>query len=121
MRPEVKKSSVVKEFLTKERCHILEIANDTGDKQISIARARVEPGVTTAWHLLKGISERYIIVSGLGRVELNKLEPVNVSAGDVVRIPADTPQRITNTGHVDLVFFCVCSPRFYEDCYESLE
>ena len=121
MRPEIKKSTAANEFLTEERCHILEIANDTGDEQISISRARVESGITTAWHRLKGVSERYIIVSGQGRVELNSSEPVNVSAGDVVRIPADTPQRITNTGKMDLVFFCVCSPRFNADCYESLE
>ena len=114
MRPEIKKSTAANEFLTEERCHILEIANDTGDEQISISRARVESGITTAWHRLKGVSERYIIVSGQGRVELNSSEPVNVSAGD-------TPQRITNTGKMDLVFFCVCSPRFNADCYESLE
>jgi hypothetical protein len=30
-------------------------------------------------------------------------------------------QRIANTGTDDLVFYCICSPRFTQECYESLE
>ena len=63
----------------------------------------------------------YIIVSGQGRVEINDLDPVDVFESDVVRIPADTPQRITNTGPIDLIFFAVCSPRFVPGCFVSLE
>ena len=121
MRPEVKKGNMATEFLTEERCYITETANDSDDARVSIARARVEPGVTTAWHKLKGVTERYIIVSGHGRVELSDLEPIEVFNGDVVRIPADTPQRIANIGSIDLIFYAVCSPRFQENCYESLE
>ena len=35
--------------------------------------------------------------------------------------PAGTAQRITNTGESDLIFLCVCMPRFTPDSYESLE
>jgi len=121
MRPEVKKSNVATEFETEERCYIAETANDSGDEFVSISRARVKPGVTTAWHKLKGVTERYIIVSGQGRVEIDDLDPINVFEGDVVRIPADTPQRITNNGHIDLIFFAVCAPRFLHSCYVGLE
>ncbi|MFO7971478.1 MAG: cupin domain-containing protein [Desulfobacterales bacterium] len=121
MRPEVKKSNLYKEFKTEERCCIVETANDSGDELVSISRARVEPGVTTAWHKLKGVSERYIIISGQGRVEISDLDPVDVFEGDVVRIPEDTPQRITNTGQMDLIFYAVCSPRFQTSCYIGLE
>lgn len=121
MRPEVKQASAAVEFETTERCHIIEIANDPGDEFVSIARARVKPGVTTAWHKLDRISERYIIVSGQGRVEVDDLEPVDVLPGDVVRIPADIAQRITNTGKGDLIFYAVCAPRFRRDNYISLE
>lgn len=120
MRPEVKKNNVATEFETEERCYIAETANDSGDEFVSISRARVEPGVTTAWHKLKGVTERYIIISGQGRVEINDLDPIDVFEGDIVRIPADTPQRITNTGQSDLIFFAVCSPRFLPSCYVSL-
>ncbi len=120
MQPEIKKSDNNLEFETDERCFILEISNDSED-DISIARARVKRGVTTAWHKLKSTDERYIIVSGKGSVEIGGLEPVEVSEGDVVRIPADTPQRIKNIGHNDLIFFAVCSPRFINRCYIKME
>jgi len=35
------------EFLTEERCHILELINDPDNRSFSIARARVEPDITT--------------------------------------------------------------------------
>lgn len=121
MRAEFKKADAAREFETAERCHIVEIANDAGDEQVSIARARVEPGVTTAWHSLDGIGERYIIVSGRGRAEVGDSGPVEVVAGDVVRIPPGEPQRIANTGDDDLVFYAVCSPPFRDDRYCNLE
>lgn len=121
MRAEIKKFTLADEFQTAERCFITETANSPDDQTVSIARARVEPGVTTVWHKLQGTAERYIIVSGQGRAEIEGSEPANVTAGDVVCIPPDTPQRITNTGKDDLIFFAVCSPRFTPDCYISLE
>jgi mannose-6-phosphate isomerase-like protein (cupin superfamily) len=121
MQPEIKSARGVAEFETDERCHIQEIANDAGDEQVSIARARVEPGTTTAWHKLNGITERYIIVSGQGRVEIDALKPVDVEPGDVVRIPADSRQRITNTGAGDLVFYAVCAPPFQQSQYVNLD
>lgn len=121
MRAEVRKGDMATESWTEERCYIAEVANDSGDELVSISRARVGPGVSTAWHKLTGITERYLIVSGQGCVEISDLQPVQVVEGDVVRIPADTPQRITNTGQADLVFYAVCSPRFQAGCYSSLE
>ena len=121
MRAEIKAQDIALEYTTDERCHILEVANDAGDEMVSIARARVEAGVTTAWHKLEGISERYIIVSGRGRVEIGDLEAVDVGPGDVVRIPADCRQRITNTGSHDLVFYAVCAPPFRQQAYINLE
>ena len=121
MNAEVKKDRHTIEFETPERCWIKETANDEGDAVVSIARARVTPGVTTAWHKLAQVTERYIIISGRGRVQIGQADPVDVEAGDVVRIPADTPQRIENSGESDLVFYAVCSPRFHESCYIRLE
>ncbi len=109
------------EFSTEERCHILELVNTPQDELTSIARARVEPGVTTVRHRLEGVDERYIILVGQGRVEVGDLPPIDVSAGDLVLIPRRTAQRITNTGDGDLVFLCVCTPGFHPDCYEDLE
>ncbi|MDH5435710.1 MAG: cupin domain-containing protein [Gammaproteobacteria bacterium] len=121
LKPGIKKASVATEFSTAERCFISEIANDSDDNEVSIARARVAPGVTTAWHKLKGITERYLIIEGEGRVEVEGLEPTHVAVGDVVRIPAEIAQRITNIGKIDLVFYCICSPPFQQEYYETLE
>ena len=109
------------EFFTDERCHILELINSVDDRSQSIARARVEPGITTAWHRLVGTQETIVVQQGEGRLELAEEEYVDVSVGDIVRIPKDTAQRITNTSEEDLIFLCFCIPAFGSHCYESLE
>jgi len=119
MNAKIHRADPSREFSTHENCFILETANDAGDPDVSIARARVLPGVTTEWHHVKDTAERYVIVSGKGKVEIGDLPPTVVNEGDVVRIPANTSQRITNVGDVDLVFLCVCSPRFMQSAYVS--
>ena len=117
MRPKLKKNDESREYMSAERCRILELSNDPEDEAASIARARVAPGVSTEWHELRGTVERYLIVQGEACVEVGGLPPSPVKQGDVVLIPEDTAQRITNAGEVDLVFFCICTPRFQEQCY----
>lgn len=70
------------EFYTPERCFILESWNTPEDEGLSIARARVQPGVTTALHALRATVERYLILSGSGIVEVDTLPPTTVTAGD---------------------------------------
>jgi mannose-6-phosphate isomerase-like protein (cupin superfamily) len=110
-----------KEFSTEERCHIIELLNSTQDRTSSLARARVESGVTTAWHALKDTAEIYYILEGTGKVELGENYTQELSKGDILKIPSNTAQRITNTGIDDLVFLCFCTPAFGEDTYEDLE
>ena len=109
-----------REYHSEERCFILESLNDPRDPHVSIARARVEPGVTTRWHRLSGVTERYYILAGRGRVEIGNLPPRDVLPGDVAVIPSMVRQRIANTGPENLVFLCVCSPRFLPELYEDL-
>lgn len=109
------------EFWTPERCFILELSNGPQDPEVSIARARVEPGVTTQLHRLNGVTERYVIVSGQGSMEVGDQLSTTVTSGSVVLVPAGVPQRITNTGEEDLIFLCVCTPPFFESSYEPLE
>lgn len=108
------------EYLFREGCYISEWWNREQDPDASIARARVETGVITRLHRLRGVHERYVILSGTGLVEVGVLPPATVRPGDVVFIPPDTPQRITNTGGSDLVFLVICTPRFTPACYEDL-
>ena len=109
------------EYYTEERCHILEFLNTEAAPDASIARARVEAGVTTKRHRVAGTVERYVIVSGQGTAYVEGREPEPVTAGDVVIIPAGAAQAIANTSDADLVFMCICTPRFEWDNYESLE
>jgi mannose-6-phosphate isomerase-like protein (cupin superfamily) len=104
-----------------EGCFISEWSNTPEDPAVSIARARVPPGVTTRWHRLAGTSERYVILEGSGCAYLANLEPKDVGPGDVVLIPPGCRQRIANTGGTDLVFFAVCTPRFTCEAYQEDE
>jgi len=109
------------EFSTQERCHILELLNLSQDRSSSLARARVEPGITTAWHSLKGTSEIYYILEGTGMAEVGESFSQELKKGDVLKIPANTAQRITNTGAEDFIFLCFCSPAFGDNTYIDLE
>ena len=120
VRPAIYKQNLAKEFLTPERCFILENYNLDLDPGVSIARARIRPYVTTARHVVKSTVERYLVVEGTGWVEIEGLPPTEVSPGDIVVIPPDTPQRISNTNR-DLIFYCICTPRFQSANYQALE
>jgi mannose-6-phosphate isomerase-like protein (cupin superfamily) len=121
LEPTVVRPDPGSEYPTGERCSILESWNRPGDPAASIARARVAPGVSTRPHRLHGVVERYVIVEGQGAVMLGEAAEKTVGPGDVVVIPAGASQAIRNTGSADLVFYCVCTPRFTPDCYESLD
>ena len=105
------------EFYTAERCYITELQNKDTDAACSIARARVVPGVTTHLHALRDTTERYVILEGQGAVEIDGCDPITVLPFDVVNIPPGVSQRITNTGSSDLIFLCVCTPRFRRENY----
>jgi len=109
------------EFWTPERCHVLELMNIPELGDLSIARIRVEPGVTTELHALAGTGEIYVLLSGTGEMDDGAAAPFAVSAGDCVTIPADHRQRIKNSGSEDLVFLAVCTPRFVPANYQALD
>ena len=106
MKPAVIIEDLSKEFPTEKLCHITELSNSLDDPDLSIARTRFEPGVTTRWHRLKTSAERYVILSGYGEVEVDDLPPKEVQPGDVVLIPAMRPQRIKNADEEDLSLPC---------------
>jgi mannose-6-phosphate isomerase-like protein (cupin superfamily) len=108
------------EYFFEEGCFILELLNSSEEQELSIARARVKPGVTTVRHRLLDAAERYVILEGEGLVEVGGLAPEKVGPGDVAMIPARCPQRITNVAEVDLVFLVICTPRFTPDQYQRV-
>jgi mannose-6-phosphate isomerase-like protein (cupin superfamily) len=109
------------EFYTKEKCYIVELANTSSDETCSIARARVEPGVTTCLHAVLDTIERYVILEGEGEVTVGDNPAALVGPLDVVRIPKNVPQRIRNVGQNDLIFLAICTPRFKQEAYVDLE
>jgi len=116
MKPKIVKANSLKETVTHERCLL---AENYSDEKISIAQARVKPGITTLTHRLTGVNEIYLVARGKGQVDVGDLKPTKVSAGDLVVIPAGASQRISNIGKTDLVFYCICTPRFTAECYSE--
>lgn len=108
------------EYWFREGCYITEWANDESDAEASVARVRVDPGATTRWHTLSGITERYVILAGRGRAEIGETN-IDVAPGDVVVIEPGEAQRITNTGDSELVFLAICTPRFRPEAYRDIE
>lgn len=115
------KNSDCVETPIRERCAVTEWLNDPAKPDISVARCRVEPGVTTELHVLEGAQELYVILSGDGWVDDGRNGVQAVMAGDVVVIAPNQPQRIENTGVEDMVFLAICTPRFTPQRYQSLE
>jgi mannose-6-phosphate isomerase-like protein (cupin superfamily) len=120
MKSCIKKYHPAAEYFFDEGCFITELSNTTDDLGLSIARARVEPGQTTKWHYLRGVTERYVILEGTGEVEVGDLEAQLVTTGDIVIIPPGERQRIKNTGESSLIFLALCTPRFEESVYVSI-
>jgi mannose-6-phosphate isomerase-like protein (cupin superfamily) len=121
MHEEVRHMIPEAEFYTAEGCYINELSNSDADPEVSIARARVRPGITTRWHCLAGIMERYVVLSGTGKVEVGNLPAQTIAPGDVVLIPPACRQRITCLGNKDLVFLAICTPRFRPEAYEDMD
>ena len=70
MQASIEQLDLQQEYYTDEKCYITEVSNSPATPDLSIARARVEPGVTTCWHRLKDTTERYVILSGTGPDDL---------------------------------------------------
>ena len=106
------RTSELKEFPTHENCFITEFLNRVDFENFSITRARVAPGDATEIHTLHDTDEVYFILSGRGEMEIGGKTTGIVHENEMVFIPRNTPQRIKNPDNKDLVFLCICSPRF---------
>jgi mannose-6-phosphate isomerase-like protein (cupin superfamily) len=119
MQPKILTYAPQREYFFREGCFINELCNSDSDPALSIARVRLRPGDQTRWHHLEGTVERYVIIQGVGEVEIDDLVQGSVSAGDVVLIPAGCRQRIRNSGSEELIFLALCTPRFVEASYRD--
>ncbi|MGH8082133.1 MAG: cupin domain-containing protein [Lysobacter sp.] len=120
-QPRIVHNADTAEYYFEERCHVIEWLNSPDDADVSIAHIRVEPGVTTRLHRLRGTVERYVILQGRGWVELGDNAPVEIGPGDVAVIPSGVAQRIANRSDADLIFLAICTPRFVPECYDDID
>jgi mannose-6-phosphate isomerase-like protein (cupin superfamily) len=121
MHEAIRRTVPAGEFYIHEGCFVNELSNSDADSEVSIARVRVPSRATTKWHRLVRTAERYVLLSGTGRVEVGDLAPQIVTPGDVVLIPPDCRQRIANIGDGDLIFLAICTPRFRPEAYEDID
>lgn len=74
----------------------------------SLAHAIVKPKESSTPHALK-TTEVYYILEGEGTVHIGD-ESAKVCAGDMIYIPPNARQFITNSGNSDLKFLCIVDP-----------
>src|SRR3989338_1414629 len=74
----------------------------------SLAHATVIPKESSTPHALK-TTEVYYILEGEGVMHTGD-ESAKVCSGDMVYIPPDARQFITNSSHSDLKFLCIVDP-----------
>jgi mannose-6-phosphate isomerase-like protein (cupin superfamily) len=53
-------------------------------------------------------------------MEINNEPAGSVVNGDTVFIPRNSSQSIRNTGAQDLIFLCICTPRFRFSNYSAI-
>ena len=109
------------EYPTSENVRILECWNRADDPRMSIARARLAAGESSEVHWLDGVEERFVILAGRGILEAGDIGGQALAPGDIAFVPAGARQRLHNPGPDDLVFLCLCTPRFTPDCYHAGE
>lgn len=99
------------EYFFEEGCHIIEVMNQDEEPNLSFAQARVETGQKTRLHELKQTTEYYYITQGQGLATVAN-QQFMLSKGDLLKIGPGESQMIENTGSEDLIFMCICQPRF---------
>jgi mannose-6-phosphate isomerase-like protein (cupin superfamily) len=74
----------------------------------SMVKCALEPGGSSAQHVLKS-SEVYYILQGEGVLQVDG-EDVKLSAGHAVYVPPHSKQHIRNSGAAPLEFLCIVDP-----------
>jgi mannose-6-phosphate isomerase-like protein (cupin superfamily) len=108
-------------YTTRDGSQISELMHPTlhASQNQSLAEAVVPAGTTTHLHRHHESEELYHITAGCGMMRLGE-EEFGVKTGDTVCIAPGTAHCIHNTGNVDLVILCCCSPAYRHEDTELL-
>ena len=108
-------------FQTKDGSEIRELMHPSvhGNRNQSLAEARIEPGATTALHRHRRSEEIYHVTAGEGLMTLADKQ-FAIAPGDSIAIAPETAHCVHNTGSGILVILCCCSPPYAHEDTELL-
>lgn len=113
---------MVNPYITKDGSEIRELMHPAvhGNRNQSLAEARVPVGAKTHAHRHTVAEELYHITQGTGRLSLDD-QQFDVAVGDTICINPGQAHCIENTGTEMLVFLCCCSPAYRHEDTTLLE
>ena len=100
-------------YVTRDGSTVVELVRPErgGSRNVSVARAIVEPGQPTQRHYHTDSDEVYYVLQGTGAVRLgDRWLPVEPAA--TVFIPAGLAHEARCDGPTPLVILCICSPPY---------
>jgi len=111
--PVISKQNELERYITKDNSSICELMHPKQhhNRNQSLAHAIVKPGLETQLHYHAKSEELYHILQGNGLMTIAD-DYFAVESGDTLCIPPLSPHKIKNTGQMDLVFLCCCSPAY---------
>ena len=114
--------AAVPAYITKDGSEIRELMHPAvhGNRQQSLAEAKVFPGERTQLHRHAMSEELYHVTAGTGRMRLGEAQ-FDLQPGDTVRIDPGTPHCVAATGSEPLRILCCCSPPYSHADTELLE
>jgi len=118
----VKKLNDCKEFTAGDHTLLRELFNPLKEEMklnYSLAYARVLVGKTTTKHKLKS-SEVYYLLQGKGIMFIDE-EQQEVEKDDVIYIPPNSIQWISNTGNEEIIILCMVEPAWKPEDEEVLK
>lgn len=106
----------IKGYITKDGSEIREMMHPDvhGNKKLSVAEARIQPGSATALHSHEKSEEIYVVTSGRGVMQRGQ-KRFPIQQGATVAIMPGQVHRVENTGSDVLVILCCCAPAYSHD------
>jgi mannose-6-phosphate isomerase-like protein (cupin superfamily) len=113
---EVRSREVAEPFTTKDGSTIRVLLDAAlgGAANQSLAEAWLEPGHATERHYHARTEEIYVVLDGLGEMEVDG-DRQPVGAGDAILIPPGAWHQIRAEGGAPLRFLCCCAPPYADD------